>query len=212
MSAVHSMDSISLGFTDDDYKADRPEPKTDVFFEWRIGDAIIKRAKSGKYLSVVLKVEALDGNGSAMFPKWINLAVPVSIPGEGIECPDYSKKMFLDSLRPLFPELGAYDRVDTDAISGRRVYMKDGQPLTGKDFDVAKMESNRKVGAMAKDFAQAWLDSGDKTSLDIFLDRKFFGILKSSKDGQYTNVSKMRSEPPADASVVYDRKDAYKSK
>lgn len=213
MSAVaHSMDAISLGFSDEDYKAERPELKTDTFFEWRISDANIKRTKKGDNLTVVLKCEALDANAAAMAPKWMNVAMPVSIPGENITCPDYAKKMFLAQMAPLFPELGPYDNVEVDPYSGTKTYYKDGEVITGKAFDLARFDSNKRIGALAKEFAQVWMETMDKSSLDVLLDKRFFAILKKSKDGQYVNIAEMRASAPTDKDVVYDRKEAFKKK
>lgn len=211
MTAVaHKMDEITLGFSDEDYKDNRPEPKVDTYFEWRVSDATVKRTKSGSNLTLLLKVEALDENAAALFPKWINVAIPVSIPSENIKCPDYAKSMFLSQLAPLYPELGPYDNVEPDPYTGKNVYYKDGEQISGKEFDLAKYESNKKVGAFAAEFAKAWMENCDKASIDHLLERRFFGILKASKDGKYVNVAKMNARAPTDAMVVYTRKEAFK--
>lgn len=213
MSAVaHSMDAISLEFSDEDYKAERPEPKTDTFFEWRISDANIKRTKKGDNLTVVIKCEALDENAAAMFPKWMNVAIPVSIPSENISCPDYAKSMFLKQMAPLFPEMGPYDNVEVDPFNGKKVYYKDGEVISGKAFDLARFDSNKRIGALAKEFAQVWMETKDKSSLDVLLDKRFFAILKKSKDDKYVNIAEMKTSAPTDKDVVYNRKEAFKTK
>lgn len=212
MTAAHSMDAISLGFDDDDYKDSRPEPKLDTPFEWRIADATVKRTKSGGNLTLLLKCEALDEQASAMFPKWVNIAIPVSIPSENIECPDYAKSMFLKQLAPLYPEMGPYDNIEKDPYSGKKVYFKDGEQISGKEFDLAKFESNKKIGALAKTFAQAWMTTKDKASIEELCEKRFFAILKASKDGQYVNITNMNARAPEDAEVVYSRREAFKAR
>lgn len=212
MSAAYTLDAITLAFTDEDYKDNRPDPKLDTFFEWRVSDATVRRAKNRPNLTLLLKVEALDEQAAAMFPKWINITVPVSIPAENIVCPDYAKSMFLSQLAPLYPEVGPYDNVELDPFSGKKSYYKDGEQLSNKDFDVAKFESNKQIGAMARKFAELWMNTKDKATVDELLDRKFFGILKASTDGKYVNVSKMNARAPLDQEVVYSRKEAFKNK
>lgn len=210
--AAHNLDSITLGFTEEDYKDARPEPKLDTYFEWRVTDATVRRSKSKPNLTLLLKVEALDEQAASMFPKWINVAIPVSIPGESIICPEYAKSMFLSQLAPLYPEIGPYDNVELDPFTGKKTYYKDGDVLTSHDYDLAKFESNKAIGAKARWFAELWMESADKVTIDELLDRKFFAILKASTDGKYVNVAKMSARAPEDKEIVYSRKEAFKAK
>lgn len=210
MTAAHKLDAISLSFTEEDYKANRPEPRLDTYFEFRVSDANVKRSKNGKNLALTLKVEALDEMASAMFPRWMNVAIPVDIASEKIECPEYAKSMFLKQMAPLFPEHGPYDNVEKDPYSGKNVYYKDGEQISGKEFDLARFASNKKVGAFAKEYAAAWLETGDKVSIDALLEKRFFAILKASKDGKYVNIADMSARAPQDRDVVYTRQEAFK--
>lgn len=207
MTTTFTVDDIALDYSEKDYEPQRPEPKADTYFEFEVKSARVKQHKDG-YLTASLTVNALSDTGSTMFTKFINLAVPVAI--RGISAPDWAKNIFLNTLRPLFPELAPYDMVEQDPVTGKNIYLKDGAPLKGKAYDEAQKASNKLIGAMAVDFAKAFITSGeDEASLEVLKSRRFFGQVK--KSGDFTNVVKMRSSAPTEG-ACYDRKQAFGGK
>jgi hypothetical protein len=145
----------------------------------------------------------LDGDGKKMFQKYINIPMPVSI-GENT-APDYAKFMWLNSVRPLFPEHAPFDKVEKDAITGKNVFYKNGEVVKGKAYEDAVTAANMAIGSLAKDVAREWVESGDNTPVAAFVDKCFFAKLKASKDAKYVNVDRMYTEAPDGEEVCYDR-------
>lgn len=203
---AYSIDELTLDFAEADYKPQSRELTTGLFYEWEINAATIKQQDEtkGGHLAMSIECKALDSDGKQMAKKWLYVALPVSI-GEN-SSPVWAKGMWLGSIRPLYPEWAPYDSVEKDPITDKRVYMKDGKPLKGKEYDVAITEANKKVGALAKEFAKEWIENGDGHKIEAFAGKKFFAKLKVDKSGKYTNFDWMQANAPTDEEVCYDRK------
>lgn len=203
--ASFTIDDLVLDFADKDYAPERKEPKENVYFEFQVKQCVIKRAKAG-HLAAKITVEALDADGSPMFKQWINTALPVSV-GDVIP-PDYAKKIFLSTMRPLLPENAAYDIKMQDPASKKWTYYKGGNVVNGKAFDEAVIAQNRANGAIAKDMAVAFIQSEeDECDFDGLNGNHFFG--KIEKKGDYTNVKYMEVDLPEGVNVCYDKKEAF---
>lgn len=200
-----TLDDLTLDYSQEDYKPQRRDGKPGLYYEFRIVSAKIKQQDAG-HLAVMLETNALDGEGNKMFKKNIYLALPVSV-GEN-SSPTYAKGMWLNQVRPLFPEIAPYDREAKDEITGRKVYFKGDHQLTKEEYEPAVTEANKKIGEMAKDCARVWLEHGNDAELDPFMDRSFFATLQADKTGKYVNIAKISSVPPADVAICYDRKEA----
>jgi len=203
-----TLDDLTLDYSQDDYKPQRRDGKPGLTYEFKIAGAKIKQHGQG-HLTVILDNHALDGEGTSMFRKSIFLALPVSV-GEN-SSPTYAKGMWLNQIRPLFPEFAPYDRQEKDEITGRKLYFKDGRQLDKDEIEPAIVEANKKVGEMAKDCARTWIEQGDDAVLEPFIDRHFFATLQEDKSGKYVNISRISAKAPEEGDVCYDRKVALGS-
>lgn len=200
-----TLDDLTVEFSKEDYRPQRRDGKTGVWYEWNIASAKI-RMHDKNYLVVTCEADALDGDGKRMFKKYLNIAVPVSV-GQNV-APTWAKGLWLSQVVPLFPEHVAYDAVEKDLVSGKFQYLKDGSILKGKDYEEAFTKQNEAVGAIAKDVAIEWIREGDDADIAQFIGKRFFAQLKSDAGGKYTNIDRMYVVAPTDAKVCYDRKEA----
>lgn len=200
-----TLDDLTVEFSKEDYTPRAREPKTGIFYEWNIANATIKMGKNN-YLQVNCEAEALDGDGKRMFKKYLNIAVPVSV-GEHA-APTWAKGLWLSQVIPLFPEYLAYDAVEKDEITGKMVYLKDGEILKGKAYEEAFTKQNEAIGSMAKDVAVEWIRDGDGAVIESFLGKKFFAQVKTDAAAKYYNIDRMYAFAPKDAVVCYDKKEA----
>lgn len=200
-----SVDDIVSQFVDADYTPERREPKEGVWYEFAVKDTVIKRAKAG-HLMAKITVEARDADDAKMFTQWINAPLPVAL-GD-VTPPDYAKKIFLGTMRPFFPETAAYDMKQQDSVSKKSVYLKDGQPVNGKEYDEAVIRQNKANAQVAIDMAKAFVAADDEEALYNGLDEvRFFGRLE--KKGDFTNVRDCQIQLPEGTDVVYDRTVAF---
>lgn len=198
-----TLDDLTVEFSKEDYTPKAREPKCGIWYEWQIASAAIKMGKNN-YLQVTCEAEALDGDGKKMFKKYLNIAVPVSV-GENV-APTWAKGIWLSSVVPLFPEHVAYQAVEKDEITGKMVFFKDGEKLSGKSYEEAFTKQNEAIGAMAKDVAVEWIRDGDGAVIESFLGKKFFAQLKADTTGKYTNIDRMYCFAPSNAEICYDKK------
>lgn len=199
-----SLDSITLEYSQDDYKPQRREPKCDVWFEFEVTSAKTEQSPKG-HLQVKLEAEALDSAGKKMFKKYSNIPMPVSI-GEHA-APTYAKGLWLMNVVPLFPEHLAYDSIRKDSITGKMVYFKGDAKLEGKEYEEAMTKQNRTIGEMARDVAKSWI-TDPEAQVGSFVGKRFFAKLKASADGKYTNIDRPYGIAPADEEICYDAKEA----
>lgn len=205
MENAFSVDDIVTQFVDADYAPERREPKLDVWYEFAVKDTVIKRAKAG-HLMAKITIEARDAEDAKMFTQWINAPLPVAL-GD-VTPPDYAKKIFLGTMRPFFPEHAAYDMKMQDTSSKKSVYLKDGQPVNGKDYDDAVIRQNKANAEVAIDMAKAFVQADDEEAVYSGLDGvRFFGRLE--KKGDFTNVRDCQIQLPEDTKVIYDRTEAF---
>jgi hypothetical protein len=203
--SAFTIDDIVLDYLDKDYAPERREPKENVFFEFEVKQCVVKRAKAG-HLMAKITVEALDADGSPMFKQWINTALPVSV-GD-VTPPDYAKKIFLSTMRPLLPDNAAYDIKLQDPASKKFTYYKNGEVVKGKEFDEAVIKQNRANAAIAKHMAAAFVQSeDDECEFDGLNGNHFFG--KVEKKGDYTNVKYMEVDLPEGSEVIYQKAEAF---
>lgn len=201
-----TLDDITLEYSQEDYKPQSYEPKTDTWFEFKVRTAEVSKHTNG-YLAVKMECDALDGDGKKMFSKNIFAAMPVSV-GEEISAPTWAKGLWLQNIRPLYPEHAAYDSMSKDPITGKTGYVKDGKSMPRDMVERAKTEANKKVGTMAKGIARGWVENGDGNVVDDFLNRTFFAKVKADKSGKYTNIDKATALLPDGEEVCYDKKAA----
>lgn len=200
-----SLDDLRSEYTDEDYKIQRREPKPGIVYEFEVIDAQVLQSNKG-FLNMKLEVHALDSDGKQMFKKYINVPMPISLPD--VQAPEYAKGLWITNVKPFFPEHAPYDKVEEDAITGKKVYSKGGEPIKGDAYDKAVFEANKAVAAKATDVAKIWVEKGDKSAVPDFAGKRFFAKVKVSKDGKYVNVDKMTSTVPEGEDVCYDRKAA----
>ncbi|HST79342.1 MAG TPA: hypothetical protein VLN58_12710 [Verrucomicrobiae bacterium] len=198
-----TLDDLTVEFSKEDYRPQRREPKLQTWYEWNISSASIKMSDKN-FLQVNCEAQALDSDGNQMFKKYLNIAVPVSV-GQNT-APTYAKGLWLMQVTPLFPEHVAYDAVEKDEITGKYVYLKNGEQLKGKAYDDAITAQNEAIGAMAKEVAVEWIRDGDGAVIEPFLGKRFFAQLKKDASGKYTNIDRMYCIAPKDAEVCYDKK------
>lgn len=201
-----SIDDITLEYSQEDYKPQSNAPKPNTWFEFKVAQATVTK-HANNYLAVKMVCDALDGDGKKMFSKNIFAAMPVSV-GEEISAPAWAKGLWLQNIRPLYPEHSPFDEKVKDPITGKTAYLKDGQPLKGKDYEAAVVASNKAIGAMAKGIARGWVENGDGHAVDEFLNCTFFAQVKADKTGQYTNIDKAAAMLPKGEDACYDRKAA----
>lgn len=200
-----SVNDIVSQFVDADYTPERREPKLDTWFEFAVKDTVIKRAKAG-HLIAKITVEARDADDAKMFTQWINTPLPVAL-GD-VTPPDYAKKIFLGTMRPFFPTTAAYDLKVQDTVSKKSVYLKDGQPVNGKDYDEAVIRQNKANAQVAVDMARVFVEADDEEATFTGLDGvRFFARLE--KKGDFTNVRDCQIQLPEDTNVVYNRTEAF---
>lgn len=201
-----TLDDITLEYSQEDYKPQHWEPKTGVWFEFAISRAVCEQSKQG-HLQVKLEAEALDSSGKAMFKKFINVPMPVSI-GENA-APTYAKGLWLMNIVSLFPENLAYDRIEKDPITGKMAYFKGDVHLKGDEYDRAMTKQNKTVGEKAREVAKEWVKHGDGVNIDEFMGKRFFARLVRSKDGKYVNIDRPYAiMPTTGEEVCYDKKEA----
>lgn len=200
-----TLDDLTLAYSEEDYKPQRQEPKTGVTFEFEVKSAKVEQSKQG-HIQAALQVAALDSDGREMFKKYLNIPLPVSI--RDIVAPEYSKGMWKQMTAPLFPEVAAYDKVEIDTATGRKVYSKKGKELEKGSFDSETVKQNKALAEIAKDCAKDWIEGGDGSPLGQFAEKRFFAKLRTSKDGKYVNIDRMYFRAPENESVCYDRKEA----
>lgn len=205
MSSVFSVDDLVSQFVDADYAPERQEPKENVYFEFAVKETTIKRAKAG-HLQAKITVEAKDADDAKMFTQWINVPLPVAL-GD-MTPPDYAKKVFLGTMRPFFPEHAAYDMKVQDNASKKAIYLKDGQPVNGKDYDEAVIAQNKHNAEIAIDMARTFVQADDDEAEYPGLDGvRFFGTIE--KKGDFSNVRNCQIQLPEGTEVVYSRKEAF---
>ena len=197
-----TLDDLTVEFSKEDYTPKAREPKTGVWFEWKIASASIKMGKNN-YLQVNCEAEALDGDGRKMFKKYLNIAVPVSV-GENA-APTWAKGLWLAQVVPLFPEHLAYQAIEKDELTGKMTYLKDGEVLKGKAYEEAFTKQNEAIGAKAKEVAIEWIRDGDGAIIEDFLGKAFFAQVKSDATGKYFNIDRMYHAAPQGAEVCYDK-------
>lgn len=200
-----TLDDITLTYAEEDYKPQRAQPKIGVTFEFEVLAASVEQSRQG-HIQAKLTLSALDGEGREMFKKYLNVPLPVSI--RDITAPDYAKGMWSSMSAPFFPKLAAYDKIELDAATGKKIYSKFDIELTGKEFDEAVIAQRKALAEVAKNVARSWVEDGDGAHLDQFTGKRVFAKLKHSKDGKYVNVDRMYSEVPAEEEVCYDRNEA----
>ena len=190
-------------YSEKDFVPARSEPRSDVFFEFKVGEASLGLAKKG-YLQLSLKCNALDSNGASMFTKYMNLALPVAYKGTA---PHASAGNILGgALRAMHPELAVYDTVSEDAATGKKVYLKDGKAVTGKAYDAAVAAQAKAITGLIDGLTDA---TGSADAIQALIGRTFFAKVESDKTGQYTNITKMLGTAPTKDPVIYDRAQAF---
>lgn len=199
-----TLDDITLEYSQEDYKPQSYEPKTDTWFEFKVRTAEVSQHANG-YLAVKMECDALDGDGKKMFSKNIFAALPVSV-GEEISSPTWAKGMWLQNIRPLYQEFAAFDKIGKDPITGKTAYWKGGKALSRDEVEDMKTEANKQVGQLAKGIARGWVESGDGHVVDEFLNRTFFAKVKADKSGKYTNIDKATTLLPYGEEACYDKK------
>lgn len=204
-----SLDSITLEYSQEDYKPQRLQPKTGIWFEFQVSSAKTEQASQG-HLQVKCEAEALDSNGKSMFKKYMNIPMPVSI-GEHA-APTYAKGLWLMNVVPLFPDNVAYDRMEKDPATGKLQYFKGQERLEGKAYDEAMTAQNKVIGEKAREVAVQWVKEGDGCTVADFQGKRFFAQVKESKDGKYVNIDRPYAMAPDGEDVCYDRKEAMINK
>lgn len=205
MDQTFTVDDVVSQFVDADYAPERREPKEGVYYEFAVKDTVIKRAKAG-HLMAKITVEARDAEDAKMFTQWINAPLPVAL-GD-VTPPDYAKKIFLGTMRPFFPDNAAYDMRVQDTSSKKSVYLKDGQPVNGKEYDDAMIRQNRANAQVAVDMAKVFIAADDEEAPFSDLNgTRFFGRVE--KKGDFTNVRDCQIQLPEGTDVVYDRTEAF---
>jgi hypothetical protein len=200
---VFSVNDIVKEYATADFVPAKAEPRSDVFFEMKVAEATLGLAKKG-YLQISLKCNALDGAGGTMFTKYMNLALPVSF--KGVSPHASAKSILQDALKALMPELAVYDSVEEDAATGKKVYLKNGTPVTGKAYDAAVKAQADGIAAIIDGIVEP---STSATSIDGLNGRTFFARIVPSADGQYTNLKSLLSRKPSKDPVAYDRATAF---
>lgn len=203
-----NVDDITSQFSDADFEPKRPELREEVFFEMKVDKARITQAKSG-HLQLVMQLAVLDGDAKKMGTVFNNVALPVSYKGVA---PHWDAKTgFLRNIKPLVPELSAYDTVETDPATGKKVYRKGGEVVSPAAFNAADKAIADKAVELAKAFAQAAANGETEVEATDLIGKHIFATLKRSEKNGYvnTNLGKITSRQPDE--VIYDRKMAYRS-
>lgn len=194
-----SVNDIVKEYSEKDFVPSRAEPRSDVFFEFRIAEANLDLAKKG-YLQVSAKCNALDANGGTLFTKYMNLALPVSY--KGVSPHPAAKSILQGALRALHPELAVYDSVVEDAATGKKVYMKNGSAITGKAYDAAVAAQAAGVTKIIDGITDPTTSA---TTVADLVGRTFFAKVETDKTGQYSNIKSMLATKPTRDTVAYDR-------
>jgi hypothetical protein len=196
--------AVMVDFDEDSFKPARKEPVLDQFFEFEVTQASLAEAKSG-YLTLALKVTALDSEGSPMFTKYVNIPHPAVYKGH--TPPAAAASIFRSSVSALFPEWAAYDSTEADPVkSGKLIYLKDGVVVSKEAFSAADKVKNEKLAAVARQL----VDSNEtirQNALHGLEGRHFFAKLQAS--GEYVNVKPMVAVVYKDETVIYDSKTAF---
>jgi hypothetical protein len=200
-----TLDDITLAYSEEDYKPQRAQPKIGLTFEFEVIAAKVEQSKQG-HLQAALQVSALDSDGKEMFKKYLNVPMPVSI--KEIQAPEYAKGMWTMMVGPLFPKLAPYDSVAIDTATGRKVYSKGGKELKGPEFDEAIVTYRKAIAEIAKTTARQWIEEGDASTIEQFMNKRFYAKLRASKDGKYVNIDRMYPTAPDGEEVCYDKKEA----
>jgi hypothetical protein len=200
---VFTVNDIVKNYAAKDFVPAKAEPRSDVFFEMKVGEASLGLAKKG-YLQISLKCNALDGSGGTMFTKYMNLALPVSY--KGVSPHASAASILQDALKALNPELAVFDEVQEDAATGKKVYLKNGTPVTGKAYDAAVKAQADGIAAII----DGLVDPATATAtIESFNGRTFFARIVPSADGQYTNLKSLLGRKPSKDPVAYDRATAF---
>lgn len=198
-----SVSDIVKEYAAADFVPAKAEPRSDVFFEFKITEATLGLSKK-EYLQISLKCAALDGNGGTMFTKYMNAALPVSF--KGVSPHAAAKAILQDTLKALHPELAVYDSVEEDAATGKKVYLKGGVAITGKAYDAAVKAQAEGITAIIDGLVDP---STSSDMLNGLVGRTFFARVVPSADGKYSNIKSMLSRTPTKDPVAYDRATAF---
>ena len=186
-----------------DYMPTRSEPKTGVFYEWKVTSAKLDVAKKG-YLQLSLQCAALNKDGGAMFTKYMNIALPVAF--KGVTPFKEARAIFKDTVTALHADWSIYDTVSEDAATGKKIYLKNGVEIKGAAYTAAQK-------AQADNLVQletALTTPGSSTeAVNSLVGRTFFARIEQDKTGQYTNIKGLLSHTPSKDPVVYDPKEAF---
>lgn len=210
---VFDVSKVEKNYSEKSFARSRPEPRSDVFFEFRVDSATLSQARinaekgTGGYLQLNLKVSALDSEGNAIFTKFVNIAHPSVYQGHAPH--ESAPSIFAANISALHKEWYAYDTVQQHpANAKKRIYTREGVEVKGEAFT----SSEKARAAAAVSLADALIDSNENTrneALQNLVGRTFYAKVQPDKTGQYVNVRPMVAILTEGEKVCYDAHEAY---
>lgn len=210
---VFDVSKVEKNYSEKSFARSRPEPRSDVFFEFRVDSATLSQARineekgTGGYLQLNLKVSALDGEGNAMFTKFVNISHPTIYQGHSPH--DAAVSIFAANVSALHKEWYAYDTVQQHPSNPKkRIYTHEGVEVSKDAFVASEKARTAAVGALADDLISP-NENTRKEALEGLVGRTFFAKVQPDKTGQYVNVRPMIAIVTEGEKVCYDAQEAY---